>query len=120
MVVSSGGMSGEWYRVLSPREREVALLVARGLVNKEIARELNLRVGTIKQHVHSIFLKLRARDFLEPRGRGRYVLIQLMVKESQAACCQLRNASFALGSKRFPFNDRPRTSRRLLARSAED
>jgi DNA-binding NarL/FixJ family response regulator len=85
VVVSSGGMSGEWYGVLSPRERQVARLVARGLVNKEIARELDLSVGTVKQHVHSIFLKLRAGNFLEPRGRGRYVLIQLMVKESRTA-----------------------------------
>jgi CheY-like chemotaxis protein len=28
MIISSDGMSGEWSRVLSPREREVALLVA--------------------------------------------------------------------------------------------
>jgi DNA-binding NarL/FixJ family response regulator len=56
MVVSSG-MPGEWLH-LSPREREVALLVARGLANKEIARELGLSNGTVKLHVHKIFLKL--------------------------------------------------------------
>jgi DNA-binding NarL/FixJ family response regulator len=58
MVISSDGMSGEWSRILSPREREVAQLVARGLSNKEIARELSLSAGTVKMHVHSIFLKL--------------------------------------------------------------
>jgi DNA-binding NarL/FixJ family response regulator len=59
MVVSSR-MSGEWLH-LSPREREVALLVARGLANKEIARELGLSNGTVKLHVHKIFLKLGTR-----------------------------------------------------------
>jgi DNA-binding NarL/FixJ family response regulator len=43
---------------LSPREREVAALVARGLSNKEVARELGLSDGTVKIHVHSIFQKL--------------------------------------------------------------
>jgi two-component system nitrate/nitrite response regulator NarP len=61
MVVASDGMSNEWSSVLSPREREVAVLVARGLANKEIARELGLSHGTVKLHVHHIFLKLGAR-----------------------------------------------------------
>ena len=52
----------EWSRVLSPREREVAQLVARGLTNKEVGRELHLSDGTVKQHVHNILLKLRTRN----------------------------------------------------------
>jgi DNA-binding NarL/FixJ family response regulator len=47
---------------LSPREREVALLVAHGRANKEIGRELGLSPGTVKQHVHNIFLKLGTRN----------------------------------------------------------
>ena len=58
MVVTGNSTSVEWSRALSPREREVALLVARGLANKEIALELGLSVGTVKLHVHHIFLKL--------------------------------------------------------------
>jgi DNA-binding NarL/FixJ family response regulator len=53
--------NGGWSDLLSPREREVALLVSRGLSNKEIARELRLSDGTVKLHVHSIFLKLHTR-----------------------------------------------------------
>jgi DNA-binding NarL/FixJ family response regulator len=68
MVVT--GTSVEWSRALSPREREVALLVARGLANKEIARELGLTAGTVKQHVHHIFLKVGSRN--------RHMLIHLM------------------------------------------
>jgi DNA-binding NarL/FixJ family response regulator len=51
----------DWSKLLSPREHEVALLIGRGLRNKEIAHELGLTEGTVKQYNHSIFLKLRTR-----------------------------------------------------------
>jgi len=47
---------------LTPREREVLLLVARGLSNAEIANELFLTPGTVKTHVGHILRKLDARD----------------------------------------------------------
>jgi two-component system, NarL family, nitrate/nitrite response regulator NarL len=47
-----------WWKNLSPREGEVALLAARGLSNKEVARELGISGGTVKIHMHSIFQKL--------------------------------------------------------------
>ena len=62
--------NGGWSDLLSPREREVALLVNRGLSNKQIARELRLSNGTVKLHVHNIFLKIGA--------HRRYMLISLM------------------------------------------
>ena len=48
----------KWSKVLSPREREVGLLVAHGLTNREVARELGLSEGTVKIHLHNIFQKL--------------------------------------------------------------
>jgi DNA-binding NarL/FixJ family response regulator len=78
MVISSGGMPNAWSNILSAREREVARLVARGLANKEIARELGLSQGTVKMHVHSISLKLKARQVLKPGARVRYTLGQLV------------------------------------------
>jgi two-component system, NarL family, nitrate/nitrite response regulator NarL len=36
----------------------VLQLIGRGLTNKEIARELNLSVATIKHHVHNVLEKL--------------------------------------------------------------
>jgi two-component system nitrate/nitrite response regulator NarL len=50
-------VSEQFERVLSVREREVVLLVAEGLPNKEIARRLNLSEGTVRIHVHNIYQK---------------------------------------------------------------
>jgi DNA-binding NarL/FixJ family response regulator len=41
--------------LLSPRQREVFALLAKGLSNKSIARQLNVTEGTIKSHVATIF-----------------------------------------------------------------
>lgn len=43
---------------LTPREQEVLQLVARDLTNQEIADQLVIEVGTVKNHVHSILQKL--------------------------------------------------------------
>ena len=42
---------------LTSRERNIAQLVARGLSNKAIARELHLSEGTVKMHLHHIYEK---------------------------------------------------------------
>ena len=42
---------------LTQREREICQLVCNGLTNKEIAREVNRSVGTVKNHVRSILTK---------------------------------------------------------------
>lgn len=47
---------------LSEREREVLSGLCRGLSNKEIARELDLREVTIKLHVKTLCRKLDARN----------------------------------------------------------
>ncbi len=43
---------------LAPREREVAILVARGLPNREIARRLKISERTAETHVQHILNKL--------------------------------------------------------------
>jgi two-component system response regulator DegU len=44
--------------ILSPREREIAEHVGRGLRNKEIARRLGVTEKTVKNHLSNIFRKL--------------------------------------------------------------
>ena len=43
---------------LTERERDVALALARGLSNADIARELHLSVPTVKAHISRLFSKL--------------------------------------------------------------
>lgn len=50
---------------LTPRERDVALQVAEGASNKEVARRLDITARTVKAHMSAIFDKLGVRDRLQ-------------------------------------------------------
>ena len=47
---------------ISPRELEVAKLVCRGFVNGDVAKRLNVKPGTVKTHLRSIFAKTHAKN----------------------------------------------------------
>ena len=44
--------------LLTPREREVVVLVAEGMTNAEIARRLWISPGTVRRHLENVFRKL--------------------------------------------------------------
>ncbi len=50
---------------MTEREREIALYVAQGLSNKEIASELDITERTVKAHISSLFEKIDVHDRLK-------------------------------------------------------
>lgn len=47
------------YQYLTPREREVLVLIAQGKSNDQIACELVISSATAKNHVHHVLTKLQ-------------------------------------------------------------
>ena len=58
---------------LTPRECEVAILIADGLSNKQIARRLGITIGTVKHYVHQILEKtgLHSRVAIATEAKGQ-------------------------------------------------
>jgi DNA-binding NarL/FixJ family response regulator len=50
---------------LTTRENEVLQCLSRGLLYKEIAIKLNIAIGTVRQHIHSIYEKLHVTNRTE-------------------------------------------------------
>lgn len=50
---------------LTPREFELLDLLSKGLLYKEIAAELTITTGTVKQHIHKIYDKLQVNNRTE-------------------------------------------------------
>lgn len=57
--------AGRASELLTPRELDIVLLLAQGMSNDEIARELVLEVSTIKSHLARILPKLGVRSRLQ-------------------------------------------------------
>jgi DNA-binding NarL/FixJ family response regulator len=55
---TTGAASAE----LTPREREVLVLVRQGLANKQIARRLGIQESTVKAHLTSVFQRIGVTD----------------------------------------------------------
>ena len=63
-------------RPLTPREKEVAALVSKGLKNREIAEQLGIATGTVKIHLMHIFEKTGIRDRFELALHGLKIASQ--------------------------------------------
>ncbi len=61
---TSSGRLWQW-DTLTPREMEIAHLVAQGQRNSEIARDLHISVRTVETHLSNIYEKLDVRSRIE-------------------------------------------------------
>ena len=66
---------GDVFSSLTAREEQILELVARGLSNKEIGRELGIAEKTVKHYVTNVLQKLQVRNRVEAavlaQGRTR-------------------------------------------------
>jgi DNA-binding NarL/FixJ family response regulator len=62
---------GDAILMLSLRERQIVQLIQQAKTNKEIAYELSLTVGTVKEYVYHIFRKLGVTNRTELALWGR-------------------------------------------------
>lgn len=53
------------YQQLTPKERELALLVVKGLINREIAEMMNIAVRTVEVHRARVMEKMQAGSLAE-------------------------------------------------------
>lgn len=56
---------------LTGRQREILVLLARGLANKQICRELNISEGTVKSHILAIYRVLAVNNRTEAANAAR-------------------------------------------------
>ncbi|MDR3588869.1 MAG: response regulator transcription factor [Negativicutes bacterium] len=61
---------GESSDLLTMKESEILLLLARGLSNAEIAREIFITVGTVKNHMNNIFHKMNVNSRSKVVAKG--------------------------------------------------
>jgi len=62
---------------LTPREREILLLITDGSINKEIARKLMIGVRTVESHRQSLMMKL---DIRTTAGLTKYALASGLIR----------------------------------------
>jgi DNA-binding NarL/FixJ family response regulator len=66
-----GPQAGESFPELTDREREVLVLIARGLSNAQIAEALSISLKTVRNHASNIYNKLQVADRLQAALRAR-------------------------------------------------
>jgi DNA-binding NarL/FixJ family response regulator len=81
----AGRLRGD--NALTPAQKDVLKLIAKGLRTAEIAESLGRAPGTVRTHVHEIFLKLGVHSRIQA---ARYVWAQERAKDAARASAGAR------------------------------
>lgn len=91
---------------ISPRELEVAKLICRGYINGDIAAKLNVKPGTVKTHIKSIFAKTHARNKIT-------LLLRFMEDVDKFFGGSVRTSSVPVVDRNNPTRNTPVTGQML-------
>lgn len=83
---------------LTPREREVVRLVARGLKNREIAEQLSITAGTVKVHLMHVFEKTGLKDRFQLSVRAQVLLGEDLTREQAGRASTISAADHQPGA----------------------
>ena len=61
-IQSNSENEPDFIKLLTEREKDIALMIADGLSNKEIAQKQKIALSTVKGHIHHIFEKANVTD----------------------------------------------------------
>jgi DNA-binding NarL/FixJ family response regulator len=69
------------FRRLTAREKQILNLIAEGLTNREIARDLCISESTVENHIHHIYAKLRISNRAQAVGYAFKLKLRLLQKD---------------------------------------
>jgi DNA-binding CsgD family transcriptional regulator len=70
---------------LTPRQRQILGLMCKGKANKEIANELDISLGTVKQHIAALFKRMRVQNRSMAVAQGQELLAEAASPDTAAA-----------------------------------
>jgi DNA-binding NarL/FixJ family response regulator len=100
--------SDDLLAALTPRERDVLLLLVEGVGRKEVAKRLQLSANTVRTHLHSLMSKLGVHSTLEVVALARPRL-EAMPEAREPRRPVLRDAQSVPRSRRSGFAPEPRS-----------
>jgi DNA-binding NarL/FixJ family response regulator len=69
-VFRESGNTPQSLEILSKRENDILQLLSKGLLYKEIADQLSISTGTVRQHIHRIYEKLHVQNRTEALNKA--------------------------------------------------
>ena len=66
---------------ITPREIQILALMAQGIMNKEIAKQLNISTETVKKHLKNIYQKTGSHNKIEALNKTKWLTASLLTNQ---------------------------------------